>query len=152
MSGWLRYFELTAKSKTGLSSGLGIWAVIALLAAVAAWLFLNVTVFVWLAQHYGTLTSAASMTAFHVLVIIVALVAIAIIRRRTITQARLALAERQSSAWLDPRLLTVGMEIGRSLGWRKLLSLGLVGIIAAGVTREWLHERQADDAPQPDEE
>ena len=58
-------------------------------------------------------------------------------RRRTIEQARLELAARSNANWLDPRLIGVGVQVGRSIGWRKLASLAAVAVLAAGLAKEW---------------
>ena len=49
MSGWLHYLELQAKSRTGLSSGVVIWALVAVLAAAVTFGFLIFAAFIWLA-------------------------------------------------------------------------------------------------------
>jgi hypothetical protein len=38
---------------------------------------------------------------------------------------------------VDPALLAVGLEIGKALGWKKTLPLAAIGIVAAGIAREW---------------
>ncbi|WP_210208682.1 hypothetical protein, partial [Rhodoplanes roseus] len=35
--------------------------------------------------------------------------------------------------WMDPRLLTTGLTLSRSLGGRRMLSLGLVGAFVVGL-------------------
>jgi hypothetical protein len=58
-------------------------------------------------------------------------------RRRTIEQAELALAARRNAIWLDPKVLGGAIQASRAVGWRKLVPLLAVGMLAAGVGMEW---------------
>jgi hypothetical protein len=58
-------------------------------------------------------------------------------RRRTIERAGLALAARRNAIWLDPKVLGGAIQVSRSVGWRKLVPLLAVGMLAAGVGMEW---------------
>ena|SRR5438552_2618087 len=135
MRGLLRHFELVAQSKTGLSAGIAAWALVAALAAVGTLCWLSVTAFLWLAQHYDSITAALILTFFYLLVSLIALLAAVLLRRHTVAQANLALAERQNTL-LDPRLLAIGMEIGRTIGWRRIASVAAAGVLAAGIAKE----------------
>jgi hypothetical protein len=136
MKDWLRYAELTAKAKTGMSVGFAAWLLVAILALLTTWAFINVSGFVLLAARYDPLIAALSLSAAWLVIGIVALIAAAIVRRRNSTMARLALSERTSNPWLDPRLLSIGIEIGRSLGRRSLVPIVVIGMLALGVARE----------------
>jgi hypothetical protein len=52
-------------------------------------------------------------------------------------RARLELAARSHAGWLDPKFLTVGIEIGRAIGWRRVVMLAAAGLLAAGLGKEW---------------
>jgi len=146
MSGWLHYLELQAKSKTGLSCGVAAWALAAVLAAAVTLGFLIFAAFIWLAQRYDPLSAALVLCAFFLLVTIIAVVCCALLHRRTAASARTALAARHQSPWLDPKFLGVGLQVGRSLGWRRLVPLLAVGLLAATLTKEWLgHDRPGVD-------
>jgi len=83
----------------------------------------------------------------------IAAVACVMIRRHNMESARLELAARSSAApLLDPKLLGMGYQIGQTIGWRKLISLAAVGLLAAGLAREWVgrDRSRADDEPDPD--
>jgi Na+-translocating ferredoxin:NAD+ oxidoreductase RnfE subunit len=148
MSGWLRYLTLKAQVSTGLNSQIVIWAIIAVIAAVVTFVFLLVAAFLWLADLYDGVIGAV-----FAVVAAIAAVACVMIRRHNMESARLELAARSSAApLLDPKLLGMGYQIGQTIGWRKLISLAAVGLLAAGLAREWVgRERsQADDDPDPD--
>jgi prepilin signal peptidase PulO-like enzyme (type II secretory pathway) len=86
--------------------------------------------------------------AFAVIALI-AVLACVMSRRRNMEQARVELAAR-SGSWFDPKFLTVAAEIGQTIGWRRLASLAALGILAAGVTKEWSARNAA--AADDDEE
>ena len=136
MSGWLRYFALKAQVRTGLSAAVLTWAIIAAAAAVGALIFLLIALFVWLAQLYGALIAAVALGCAFVLIALIALAVALMTRRSNMERARLELAAR-SSNWLDPKLMTVGVQIAQQIGWRRVISLVGAGLLAAGVAREW---------------
>src|SRR5262249_11073205 len=119
MRGWLRYFALNAQVRTGVSGAVLALAIIAAAAAVAAVIFLLVAAFVWLADLYDALTAGWVLGCAFALIALIALVACLMTRRRNMERARLKLAARSSTSWLDPKLVAVGLQIGQAIGWRK---------------------------------
>ena len=136
MSGWLRYFALNAQVRTGLSAAVLTWGIVAAAAAVGAAIFLFVALFVWLAQLYGALIAAVAMGGAFALIALIAVAVCLMTRRRNMEAARLELAAR-SSNWFDPKLVTVGVQIAQQIGWRRLVSLLGVALLAGGLAREW---------------
>src|SRR3977135_1741484 len=137
MSGWLRYLTLKAQVSTGLNTRIAIWAIIAIIAAVVTLVFLLVAAFVWLSDLYDGVIAGLVLAAVFAVIAAVAAVACVMIRRHTMESARLELAARSSAApLLDPKLLGMGYQIGQTIGWRKLISLAAVGLLAAGLARE----------------
>jgi hypothetical protein len=137
MGGWRRYLELKAQAKTGLSS-VFIWALLATTFAILTAAFILLVAFIWLAERYAPVSAAAALAGFFLLVTIIALVCCLWSRRRTIERAELALAARGNATWLDPKVLGGAIQVGRAVGWRRLLPLLAVGVLAAGVGMEWL--------------
>ncbi len=137
ISGWVRYLRLTAEAKTGFSGQILIWSVVAALCAGFTFFFVVLAAFIWLAQRYSALTAALILAAFFLLVAIGAATACVITRRRNIERAQLALATRSNAPWLDPRIVGVGLQIGRSIGWKRIVPLAAVGVLAAGFAKEW---------------
>src|ERR1700756_3939186 len=117
MRGWLRYFALNAQVRTGLSGAVLICAIIAAVAAVGAAIFLLVALFVWLADLYDALIAGVVLGCAFALIALIALLACLMTRRRNMERARLALAARSSTSWLDPKLVAVGVQIGQAIGW-----------------------------------
>jgi hypothetical protein len=145
IKGWLRYAELNLKAKTGFSAAPVYWAAAAALALLAALAFLSLTAFIWLTELYGALVAAAIMSgAFLALAIVAALVAV-LIRRRTARRAQRMLAAQPPGPRLDPRIIPIALEISRILGWKKIVPIAIVGILAAGIAREWTKSPPAAD-------
>jgi hypothetical protein len=143
MGGLLRYLTLSAQARTGFSRGILIWAAVAAIAAVAAASFFVVAAFIWLSERYSPMTAALVLGFLFLLIALIALVACLLTRRNNVRQARLALAARGGGPpWLDPKLLAMGVQFGQSIGWRKLVSLGAVAVLAAVIAREWLGGEQ----------
>jgi hypothetical protein len=144
---WLRYLDLTIKSKTGFTGtvlGLGL---LALLGAALTLGFLLLAGYIALAERYGPLTGALLLGGLFLLITITALLCALSSQRRTIAGAKLALAARSQEPWLDPRFVSVGLQIGRAIGWRRVVPLAAVGVLAAGITKEWLgRDRPAGEA------
>jgi hypothetical protein len=151
MSGWLRYFALNAQVRTGLSAAVLIWVIVAAAAAVGGLIFLLIALFVWLAQLYGTLIAAVALGCAFVLIALIALAVALMTRRSNMQRARLELAAR-SSNWLDPKLMTVGVQIAQQIGWRRLVSLVGVALLAGGLAREWSARGAAGEDEEEEED
>jgi hypothetical protein len=153
MSGWLRYFVLRAQASTGFSSPIVVWAVVAAVAAVVAAVFLLVAAYVWLSDVYDGLVAGLLLGGLFALVALVTLVTAVLIRRRNMERARLELASRSSTSWLDPKLMAVGMQIGQTIGWRRIAALVAVAVLAAGVAQEWSgRSKSGDDGKDKEDE
>jgi hypothetical protein len=150
MSGWLRHFALNAQVRTGFSSQVAVWAAIAAVAATVALVFLLIAAFIWLADRDGPLTAGLVLGGVFIVIALIAIVACLIARRRNMERARLELAARSSdTSWLDPKVLAMGFQIGQAIGWRRLASLAAVGLLAAGLAKEWFAR---DNPPAADDE
>jgi len=152
MRGWLRYFALNAQVRTGVSGPVLVLAIIAAAAAGAAVVFLLVAAFVWLADVYDSLTAGVVLGCAFALIALIALLACLMTRRRNMQRARLELAARSSTSWLDPKLMAVGVQIGQAIGWRRLASLAALAVLAGSVAKEWSARAQPaeDDAAEDD--
>jgi hypothetical protein len=137
MNGLFRYLTLTVKAKTGFDSTVLAWVVAAVLCAVGTLIFLLSATFIWLAEFYGHLSAALILACISFLMAILAGVLGVIAQRRNVEAAKLAIKAQSATRWLDPKFLGVGLQIGRAIGWQKLVSLGAVGILAAGLAWGW---------------
>jgi hypothetical protein len=137
MGDWLRHIALTAMVRTGFGPQLIFWWLIAAISLALALGFLCAAALVWLASRTDPITASLILGGGFALIAIIAAVAGLIARLRAMERARRELAARSHAGWLDPKLLAVGIEIGRSLGWRRVITLAAVGLMAAGLGREW---------------
>jgi uncharacterized membrane protein YqjE len=137
MGGWRKYLELQAQAKTGLSSGLFIWALLGAVFGIVTAGFVLLIAFILLAERYDPLTAARALTGFFLLATMIALICCLWSRRRTIERAELALSARRNAIWLDPKVLGGAIQVSRAVGWRKLVPLLAIGMLAAGVGMEW---------------
>jgi hypothetical protein len=137
MGDWLRHIVLTAKARSGFGPQLVFWLLIAAVSLALALGFLSAAVYVWLASRTDTMTACLIMGSGFLVIAFVAAVAGWIVRLHNMERARRELAARSQAPWFDPRFLTVGIEIGRTLGWRRIVTLAAVGLLAAGLGKEW---------------
>src|SRR5262249_28480818 len=89
--------------------------------------FILLIAFIWMAERYDPLTAAIVLASFFLLATIIAAICCLWSRRRTIEQAELALAARRNATWLDPKVVSSVIQV---VGWRKLVPLLAVGILA----------------------
>jgi hypothetical protein len=151
MSGWLRYFVLRAQASTGFSTPIVVWAVVAVVAAVVAAIFLLVAAYVWLSDVYDGLVAGLLLGGLFALIALIALVTAVLVRRRNMERARLELASRSSTSWLDPKLMAVGVQVGQAIGWRRIAALAAVAVLAAGVAQEWSGRKKSGDDSKGDD-
>jgi len=57
-------------------------------------------------------------------------------------------AKAHSPSWLlDPKLLGVAVEAGRTIGWQRLVPVALLGIVAAQWARDYRNQSQSRREP-----
>src|SRR3989442_11624736 len=100
MSGWLRYFTLKAQVSTGFSSGIVVWAIIAIIAAIVAVIFFFVAAFVLLADRYDRLIAGLLFARALVLIALIALFVCLASPPRKMERAPLQLPARRNQAKL----------------------------------------------------
>jgi len=136
-----QYLKHRIQAVTGVTSGVLVWALLALVCAPLAVGFFILSAYVALAERYGSMSSALILAAGFLLIAVIALIACMTLHNRTQERARLALAARQSTPWLDPSLLGVIMQTSRRLDRRWLVAL-LAIPLAAGAGLHWYNQRR----------
>jgi len=138
-----REITLAIQARNGMSVAVIVWLAITALAVLAAFVFLCVAGYDWLSLQYGGVPAGLIMAGIFIGIAVVAAVASAMIRRRNRERAILARAAKaHAPPWLlDPRVLGVAMEAGRSLGWQRLVPIALIGFLAA----QWARERRGSE-------
>ena len=146
---WLRDLALAVQSRSGITVGLVIWVFVAAFALSAAFVFLCVAAYAWLSQGFGSIYAGLIVAGFFILVTLIAAIAAAMTRRRARERAILQRAARAhaSSSWLlDPKILATAMQVGRTVGWQRIVPLALLGFLAA----QWARDRGQAPADESD--
>jgi hypothetical protein len=141
----MRDMVLAVQTRTGITASFVVWLVIVALAASTAFAFLCVAAFAWLSLQIGSVYAALVMTAIFVAIAIIGLIVGLLARRRARERAILERAARaHAPSWLlDPKILATAVQVGRSLGWQRVIPLALVGIMVAQWARE--HRASSDE-------
>jgi hypothetical protein len=149
IKGLMREVTLAIQAKTGATPAVFVWLAIALFAALTAFVFLCVAAYDWLATLFGSVFAGLIVAGFFIVIAAIAAIASAIARRSAKQRAILERAARaQSGGWLlDPKLLATAMDVGRSIGWQRLVPIALFGFVAAQWAREY---RKRDDEKDSD--
>jgi hypothetical protein len=148
VGGLRKYLQLQAQARSGLSSGLLVWGLLAIAFGTLTAVFILLIAFIWLAERYEPLIAASVLAGFFLVVTMFALFCSLRSRRRTIERAELALAARRHAAWFDPKLLADAIQASRGIGWRRLISLLALGILAASLGMERSGPKQEGDSEQ----
>ncbi len=114
------------------------------LALLMAFIFLCVAGFEWLSLHFGSIFAGLIVAGVFIVVAIIGAVVSAALRRRIRERAILERAARaHTPSWfLDPKILSVAVQAGRSLGWRRIVPVALFGFMATQWAREYRDRSQ----------
>ena len=154
ISGFIESAVLRAQLRTGVGSNMIVWLAVAGLLALFALVFLTIALYAWLATLYGSPLAALAVGLLYAVLAGIAVGAGALAQRhnREVARQRLAIAAaRQAQLWpLDPKMLALGLQLGKSIGWRRMLPLAVagVGILAAVATGRSLN---AAETPPPEQ-
>ncbi len=147
LKSWMHDITLALQARSGATPGLFVWLAIIAVASLTAFVFLCVASYDRLALELGNVFAGLVMAGIFVLIALIGAIVAAMSRRRARERAILERAARAqaSSAWLlDPKILGVAMQAGRSLGWQRLVPIALLAFMAAQWAREH-RERQPED-------
>jgi hypothetical protein len=154
MGDWLGYLQTAAQARTGVSSGVVVGGILAALGGAGTLVWLSITLFIWIAERYDDPTLAALvLSAIYLTITVIAAIAAVVARRINQRRAEEALQARKAaftstllSGGLAPTLLSAGLDIGRSIGWRRIVMLAGVALLTTGVVREWTAREAAQKA------
>jgi hypothetical protein len=142
---WMREIELAIQARSGASPALFVCVAIAAIATLTAFAFLCVAGYDWFAIQFGSVFAALLMTAIFVVIAIIAAIIGAGAGQRARERAILerAARARAGSGLLDPKLLTLAVQVGRSVGWQRVVPVALFGFMAAQWLREYRGHRHS---------
>jgi len=140
LKGVMHDIRLAVLAKNGLTPAVLSCMAFVALAALGAFAFLCVAGYDWLAPQLGILDAALIMTGVLVAIAVLGAIVCALLRRRARERAIVERAARaQASSWLlDPKNLATAMQIGRSMGFERIMPIALLGILAA----QWARDRR----------
>jgi amino acid transporter len=131
------FLRLWFIEKTGLTATFLILACAAAFAALASFIFLSVSLYAWAAVKLGPVFGALATAGVFLVIAAFCLAAASLSRSRARQRAALERATRSGgSALLDPRVVRIGLEAGRRIGWQRLIPIVLLGFLAAQSVRE----------------
>jgi hypothetical protein len=114
----------------------GVWGAIAGVAMLAALLFFGAAIFMVAQAEFGTIRTLLGFAGFFVLVALLAAIGLSV-ARRSADRPPARIAQSAGSAatpwWLDPRLLAAGFDLGKTLGGRRTIAVGLAGAFLVGL-------------------
>jgi hypothetical protein len=139
----MRDVVLSVQSRTGITISFIVWLTVIALAGITAFAFLCIAGYGWLSLQVGSIDAGLIMAGVFMLVAIIGLIVCLLARRRARERAILArAAHARAPSWLlDPRILSAAVQIGRELGWQRIVPVALAGFMAAQWARE--HREQA---------
>jgi hypothetical protein len=161
MGNLLGYLQTAVKAKTGVSGAVLVGAILAAVGLVATIVWLSVTLFIWIARKYDDPTLAGlALSGLYLLITIIAAITAVVARRINLRRAERELQSRKAafastflSGGIAPTVLSVGLDVGRSIGWRRLVMMAGVALVTTGLVREWTaHQSEAKDEAEPPSE
>jgi hypothetical protein len=146
--GLMHDMVLAVQTRTGITTSFVVWLAVVALAAVTAFAFLCVAAYDWLSLHMSSVYAGLVMAAIFVVIATIGIIACLLARRRARERAILERAARaHAPSWLlDPKILATAVQVGRSLGWQRVVPLALVGFMVAQWARE--HRARGDDSAE----
>ena len=152
LSGLVQNLRLRAEARTGLGSAVVVFALIAAIAGLVAFFLFIFAAFIWLAERYSPLTAALILAGAFALIAILCALGAVLSQRHNSERAKRGLALRAQSPMFDPAALGIALQIGRSIGLRRIVPLVAAGVLAAALAKEWFRDRPAGDEAAEEED
>jgi MFS family permease len=137
LKSWMRDITLLLQARSGVTPALFVCVAIVGLALLTAFAFLCVAGYVWASLQLGAVFAGLAMAGVFLLIAVIGAIVFAVARRRAKERAiveRAARAQTSASWLLDPKILGIAMQAGRTIGWQRLIPIALLGFVAA----QWL--------------
>jgi hypothetical protein len=143
LKSWMRDIALAIQARSGTTPAVVVWIAIVAFAALTTFVFLCVAAYDWLALQAGSIIAGLIMAGVFLLIAIIGLIVCAVLRKRAKERAILERAAKaHAPSWLlDPRIMSAAVQIGREIGWQRIVPVALLGFMAA----QWTRERRSHD-------
>ena len=116
------------KHKLDLALKTTAGGLVAASAGLVAFGFFCAAGFMWLEHRLGAITAALIVGGIFLFVALVAVLIVVVLRRKPPPPVA-----RQKAWWSDPALMATALEIGRTLGPRRVASAVLIGAFLIGM-------------------
>ncbi len=139
---FVRQITLAVQARTGASSTVFVWGALMLFAALTCFVFICVSLYQWLSLQlgsvFGGLAAAAIFMVLAALGGLLTVLAQRRVRERAILERAVQMPGRM---WvLDPKILSAGLQVARTVGWQRVVPIALLGLMAA----QWARERRLE--------
>jgi hypothetical protein len=151
MDGLRRFLLLNVEAKTGLSSVVASFGVVAVLTAPVAFVLVLLTIFIWLSQRTSSLVAALILAAVFLAVTFTAVGLCILFRQNTIRRARLALSSTTGPVEaVGQNLRGASLRLHRVMReWWLASAAAAGGLAIVGIALAWYRSREPlieDDA------
>jgi hypothetical protein len=142
----LRDITLAIQARSGASTAVFVWLAFAAVAAGTSFAFFCVAAYVWLETPFGGVYAGLIVGGFFLVVALFAALLSLAARRSARNRAILERAARaHAGSWLDPKMLSLALDVTRKLGWQRLVPVALLGFLAAQWARDSRGRTEDDD-------
>jgi len=147
LKSWMHDASLALLARSGVTPALCAWLAAVTFAALMTVVFLCVAAYVWLELTFGGIFAGLIMAGAFLLLAIAAFFVSVQLRRHARERAMLERAARaHAPSWLlDPRVLATAVQIGREIGWQRIVPVAFLGFLAAQWAREHRGHQGAPD-------
>jgi hypothetical protein len=141
-----REITLSIQARNGVSPAVVVWTAVIAFASLTAFVFLCVAFYAWLSLRFDSIVAGLIMAGIFVAVALIAALISALVRQRVRERAILARAAKaHSPSWLlDPKILGMAVEAGRTIGWQRIVPVAVLGFVAM----QWARENRPHGKPQ----
>jgi hypothetical protein len=134
-----RELLLLVQARTGATLRLFVWSGLIALAVPTAFAFLCVALYDWVSLKLGDVNASLIVAGLFALVAAIGVLASMVARRRARARAILERAARPHTLarLLDPKMVGLALQAGRTLGWQRVMPIALLGFLAVQWAREY---------------
>ena len=139
LQNWKHDLVLFIQARTGATLALFVWAGLVVLASLTAFIFLCVALYDWVALELNDVFAGLIVAGFFMTVAVIAVLAGMMALRRARTRAILERAARAHapSRLFDPKIVGLALQVGRRLGWQRVLPIALLALVTAQWARAY---------------
>jgi hypothetical protein len=144
---WQQTGSLWFRERTGLTANFLILSCIAVIAALVTFIFLCVSGYAWAAVEFGPVFGGLATAGVFLTIAACCWAAATLSRARARKRAILerAARSRRAPALLDPQMLKIAIQVGRHIGWQRVIPIAVLGFLASQLAQESRREQPPDE-------